>query len=293
LLINSLFERYYLDIDININDLLISSVRKSLDIYSQNLELSKNSFSEKNIHDFRVCIRRFLAVNSLIFQLTGNNDCVELKLMLKYQLKLFNPLRDNQVQFLKTYELVYNFPVLYKYLHFLLDREETLVSPLEEAISSFEINKIKDFVSKIIEDITEKIKSRDLGKKELINLAEARFNKVINKYKLVNPNDLRTIHKVRLAYKKFRYTMEILREIIKLTDEDLILMKSLQTTMGNIQDNAVYFRNFGDFSIMQNLEEKKAEEVKNHILQIRKLLIEEFLSNFGIIYEFQKKLIFE
>ncbi len=282
-----------MDIDININDLLISAVQKSFDIYSQNLELSKNAFSEKNIHDFRVCIRRFLAVNSLIFKLTNNKDCVELKLKLKYQLKLFNPLRDNQVQFLKTYELVYNFPILYKYLHFLLDREETLILPLQEAIISFELNGIKELIRKIIASTQENRQSKNLGKEELINLANARFEKVINKHNLVNSNDLRTIHKVRLAYKKFRYTMEILREIIGLTDEDLVLMKSLQTTMGNIQDNAVYFRNFSDFAISQNLEEKKAEEVKNYILHIRKLLIEEYFSNFGIIYEFQKKLIFE
>ena len=282
-----------MDIDFNINDLLISAVQKSFDIYSQNLELSKNAFSEKNIHDFRVCIRRFLAVNSLIFKLTNNKDCVELKLKLKYQLKLFNPLRDNQVQFLKTYELVYNFPILYKYLHFLLDREETLILPLQEAIISFELNGIKELIRKIIASTQENRQSKNLGKEELINLANARFDKVINKHNLVNANDLRTIHKVRLAYKKFRYTMEILREIIGLTDEDLVLMKSLQTTMGNIQDNAVYFRNFSDFAISQNLEEKKAEEVKNYILHIRKLLIEEYFSNFGIIYEFQKKLIFE
>jgi CHAD domain-containing protein len=71
--------------------------------------------------------------------------------------------------------------------------------------------------------------AREAGKEALARLHESRL--------AVDPMDLDTVHRMRIALKKFRYLLEALRPLFPVVGEhDLESLHKLQTTMGDLHD---------------------------------------------------------
>jgi CHAD domain-containing protein len=65
----------------------------------------------------------------------------------------------------------------------------------------------------------------------------AAFARAVDLRRSVKPTDTETIHKLRVAFKKFRYTVEALQPIlVGVTDAQFKAMNAYQVRMGNIQD---------------------------------------------------------
>jgi hypothetical protein len=69
------------------------------------------------------------------------------------------------------------------------------------------------------------------------------YRNVIALRKEIDPGNVETIHRLRVAFKKFRYTIEPLRGFMtEFPPESMRDIKSLQEALGSLQDTDVYLR---------------------------------------------------
>ena len=84
----------------------------------------------------------------------------------------------------------------------------------------------------------------------LVDATTEAFEMVMACYGRTGPRDLPTIHRVRLAFKKFRYMAEVLAKVVPgiLTDRQIRSMRSYQKRVGEIQDVEVLLARFKKFT---------------------------------------------
>ncbi len=268
--------------EINVTKFLTDSIQQSVEIYiNQSINIF-NQLSENNVHDFRVCIRRLLAQLSLINVINSLPDYMEFKSNLKSQVKFFNELRDIQIQILKTQSLVYQLPELYKYYHYLIDQEQNKVQQLKIDISTIDFQQTALNFKKIANYLPNKISVNDLK----IIISE-KMNLVIQRHKLADKTDLVAIHKTRLAFKKFRYSIEFLSPILNYETQKLLQLKAYQTRIGLIQDNVVYLNNLNQWQNQyKQINHNNYEIINSYLISERQSLIDNYFNNFDEIYSF-------
>ena len=86
-----------------------------------------------------------------------------------------------------------------------------------------------------------------------------------------------TFHKVRIAFKKFRYEAEHLSSILNFDDNYFIDLKILQTILGKIQDEIVFGNMMNMYIGLKKM--KLPAKIKSEHNRNLKSLIEEYLSN--------------
>ena len=227
---------------------LIDSISYSFNCYKENFNVCKKEFSEESVHDYRVSIRRLLSLINLINKIFPEIDSNRIKKVLKKQLKIMNPLRDNQVQILKIRNMAESYPILYLYYNNLVKQEEELIKSIVLIISKSEFIELEGNCIFLKNEIRKALLSKYSDFQSLISLATDLYYQVIELIKVANRSDLQTIHKVRLQFKKYRYTIETIQPIIDLKKPYLKKMKHFQTILGKIQDNKVLVTNLEEFT---------------------------------------------
>lgn len=223
--------------------LIINSLDNVLNYYNKNSLEVWNKFSEKSVHDLRVTIRRFLALLNVLNKDLTNGYIKLLRKQLKKELKLYNPLRDNQVQMIKIGKLSELFPILNNYLIYLSENELTILNSIKEKIDNKFAGEITESVFFLKIQLKQMIPKSGITKNHLINAAFNEYLSVLEMAKILNKNDLQSFHQLRIAFKKFRYTMEFLKPILNLSDNYYKKLKTFQDILGDIQDNRVLLEN--------------------------------------------------
>ncbi|MFH1051271.1 MAG: CHAD domain-containing protein [bacterium] len=277
------------DINIDYRELLQNSIDANLENYILKLNECNAKFCELAVHDVRVRIRRFLSLLSMIRFITNLHVTSEISMLLKDQFRIFDPLRDIQVQLLKVQHIVYNNPVLYEYYHHLLNCEEGYIPLLKHGLNDFDIL----FLEKLVKNLKFELNIFYSGKNTKIvrpqDIACQRFTQVITRFNLSKREDVRSIHKIRLSFKKFRYTMEIVQPITNMLPEVFKEMSDFQSLLGDIQDLTVFSRKIQEFAELQEKIPKiMFEPIADELLSEREVLINKFYSNFNKVYSLWK-----
>lgn len=235
------------------DDFIIVSLENALTKYIYNYHKIIEEFAPDPVHDFRVSIRRYKA---LIYMLRALFDVAyldELESLLKMQLKSFSKLRDTQVQILRLEKSVYRHPSLYTFLVFLRNKEQDYINKaksLTRTLDSSDVEGLTAFTSMELKSLM--TKNNVYIQNLLIPLANSLIN-VIDMINQVDKSNLNSIHSVRIAFKKFRYILEIQSEILSLTQDDFKTLKQFQDIMGLIQDNSVFTNNLQNFAKKQKI----------------------------------------
>lgn len=221
--------------------IILNSVDKVLFYYNKNFKEVKKKFSEKSVHDLRVTIRRFLAVLNVLDKEISSGYIEILKKKLKKELKLYNPLRDNQVQMIRIEKLTLTYPILINFYNFLIAKELEILEIIKAKLQNKSVEEINEavFFSKI--QLKQIVPKSEISKTVLIKRAFDEYQSVLERASLLDKNNLDSFHKLRLAFKNFRYTMEFLKPILNLTDTYFKQLKGFQDVLGEIQDNRVLF----------------------------------------------------
>ena len=277
------------NLNIDYRELLQNSIDKNLENYIIQLNLCNEKFSEIAVHDIRVRIRRFLTLLSMIRYITDIELTTEIMIKLREQLRAFNPLRDVQVQLLKVQQMVYTKPVLYRYYHYSISCEEEYVAFLKDRLKGFDVKSLMSLILNLKLEIDRFYKDYNHKIIRPQDIACQRFNAVIIRHKLANKDDAIGIHKIRLSFKKFRYTMEIIQPLTNMHSDIFQEMSDFQTLLGNIQDYTVYMKKLGEFSeIQEQVSKEMFKPVEEELLFEREKLINAFFSHFDKIYSFWK-----
>jgi CHAD domain-containing protein len=217
---------------------LLNSLDTRWKKYRSVLKRCRAEFSEEAVHDVRVAARRLLALFDLLRSVVPHARMQKIRRVLKNQLDDFDDLRDTQVLLADISEYIHDLPDLEVFREYLEKKEKKLLRDARKLVKSHKSGGLSGRVEKM-RAMTAELPGEGLAE-QLLEAADEAYARVIRLYQAVDAEQVATIHKLRIAFKRFRYMVEIihpLREDCPL--DNFKRMHAYQTMMGDIQDMEV------------------------------------------------------
>jgi CHAD domain-containing protein len=233
----------------NAQTLLLDSLNSRWDDYEAKLKTCRGEFSETAVHDFRVAERRLLAVLDLLHALIRDPEIQKIRRMLKDELDDLDDLRDIQALLAGISETIHVTPILRPFQKYLLHKEKLLLRVAHKEIKSLKIANLSKQIMNLGQTINE-ANQTDLDA-NLFPAVDEAYATVTQRYVMVDPRQPATIHRLRIAFKKFRYIIEAIYPMLQgFPAEHPYRMHEYQTAMGNIQDMEVALQELANFGIL-------------------------------------------
>jgi CHAD domain-containing protein len=209
--------------------------------------------------------------------------------LLKRHLDAFARLRDTQVQLVAVENLCLLFPSARPFYNSLIERERHFS---KEACR--EVKRIRPRpLAKLVKAGTAELKrqrqklSGKASAAVLFRTVNSAFDRVSRLRGKIDPRDTRTIHRTRIAFKKFRYMVELLgNELISLEDKRLDEMQHYQTMMGDVQDAEVLLRSLDKFIGRNQSHAASLLKFREELVRRRAWLIRVYLDAAGQLKDF-------
>lgn len=226
--------------------LLSEALDKRWENYRTEFKNCRNDFSEESVHDLRVATRRILALIKLLNSISPHPYLKKMAKAFKGQLDEFDDLRDTQVILSGLAEILPELPQLEVFEQHLHTREQELLEALRGKLNEFDITDISKWIRKTEESITAGTEE-DLASL-ILDAVDDAFLITRQRLGWVDLSRPATIHRVRVAFKAFRYMVEIVQPLLRdFPPGNLKQMNDYQTLMGNIQDTEVFAQTLADF----------------------------------------------
>ena len=195
---------------------LAESVRAARRRYRKRLGRCQDKFSENAVHELRIETRRILALLDLLDALHFADPLKKVRKTFKKRLAAFGDLRDTQVQLVLLKQLWKEFPEARPLKEHLVKCEKRLVSELSREINTIGSNRLNQELKKFEKSLNHSgdipARSRSKGLAQMV-LGGA-FRRVIIFRRRIRRNNPASIHRTRVAFKRFRYTAELLQSFL-------------------------------------------------------------------------------
>jgi CHAD domain-containing protein len=229
--------------DGDLSTLLVSALNERWRKYLKQLKRSQKKSSEKTIHDLRVATRRLISFLDIAMTVVQDDRLRKLRRSLKKRFDALSLLRDVQVQLLSIQEMLSAFPQLEAFRTVLMLREQRLRKLIDKQVKkrqSAAVAKVMRAARKKIQLQFEAPAMRSAGLTAITGAVGAAFARAVDLRRSVKPANTKSIHRLRVAFKRFRYMVEVLEPIlVGVNDAQFKAMNAYQTRMGNIQDTEV------------------------------------------------------
>jgi CHAD domain-containing protein len=259
-----------------VNRFLLAALDDRWKNYRLQLKRCRAEFSNEAVHDLRVASRRMLAFIRLMNSISPRSRLQKLKRSFKDQLDEFDELRDTQVILAEISETLKELPQLQEFQDHLQGVEKRLLKTLRKKLRVIDLFD----VSKRIRRLRESLKadaSDDLVLKTFRAVDEA-FLITKRRRDWVNPAQATSIHRVRIAFKTFRYTVEVTHPLLEdFPAENLKRMHDYQSLMGEIQDMEVILQALTDAPV--NVSSFDPEPVRRYYEGCHAEAISAYLEN--------------
>ncbi|MBX2990664.1 MAG: CHAD domain-containing protein [Bacteroidetes bacterium] len=223
-----------------IGTILIDSLEQRWRKYLNELRRCKRAFSEEAVHDVRVATRRLISTLLIIRIVYPDRNMRKIERRLKRLFDSMSPLRDAQVQLLSLQEKVMDYPELETLLTVLKVRERNLMDSISRRISTIDTISMGRSFRGLKEGLRRHFSRPMMGEicwNAVLGAALGRFNAAVWGKEHSIPSRPATIHRARIAFKKFRYTLEAIAPMLPAADKRMLkAMDEYQTRMGSIQD---------------------------------------------------------
>lgn len=263
----------------SLND-LARGLKKQSKRYRKQLRRCQNKFSEQAIHDSRVETRRLLSSVDLLGSLVSARHLEKAQQALKRHLDALDDLRDTQVQLVTVGKLLRVFPAARPFHTFLLTREKRFTRKTRKRVKQLQHRHLGRLIEACRDDVKAHLQDRPPQRagEVLLHSVDRAFTRTRQRWTHVRPEDARTIHRTRVAFKKFRYMVEALADFLPgVTDDHLAAMRHYQTMMGEIQDAEVLLRTLDKFLRKQEIKPEAARRFREELLRQRQWLIRVYL----------------
>lgn len=240
---------------------LFRSLNERWKKYLKQLRSCRKECTEESVHDLRVAIRRLLSTLDVLRPLFPDRRLTVVRRELKDLLDEFSPLRDVQVQMLLLVQFLAVYPSLQPLYTMLVLKERKLTKRLRKRIRRAAASRIPRHMAAVRGQLY--IALKDAGRvesktKALVATAAAAFARAVQLKEMIEPADTGTIHDLRLAFKKFRYSTEMLHPLFPwMTKEYSAAMNRYQVRMGDIHDIEVFAGTVNAFVLKKR---RKADE---------------------------------
>lgn len=222
---------------------LLDSIDQRWRTYLKELRRSKRTFSEDAIHDVRVATRRLISTLMIVELLIPDERVERLRRRLKRLFDACSPLRDTQVQLLALAPQVERHPELETLITVLKVRERNLIQAIGKKarrVATVRWSRTIRWVKQTLREQFSHPLMHEAARAVVYGAAARAFGTAVFFKERVVAAQPKTIHRARIAFKKFRYTMEALAPLLPgLGKEQLKAMDAYQTRMGVIQDAEV------------------------------------------------------
>jgi CHAD domain-containing protein len=269
---------------------LAAALQRQWKRYRRALKSCQQRFSEKSVHASRVESRRLLAQLELLGIFAPARLFKRARRALKRHHDTFDPLRDTHVQLalLETHSDA--FPETKALCDFLRRRERNCLKQAAHGIRNVKTGRLKKVIAKLVRQL--KASRRDgehqvRARKAIMRAVETAFARVVERRRHMDPGQVASIHRTRVAFKKFRYMVEALQPLFReISGERLRAMQAFQTVLGHLQDTDVFLTRMDKF-IHKDSKRAEALAVFRHwLLQRRTAQIQHCMDRADIIFDF-------
>ena len=273
--------------------LILDSLHERWRIFRAKLKRCQKKYSEEAVHDLRVATQRLISTLDLVASIDPQADVRKTRRNLKRQLDMFGPLRDVQVQLLCIEKLLPSFPELQAFYDFLVKRERQLKRRLGIELKRVKTGKMKRSIASAIRQVDALLDAPAMQQEKravAIQAIEIAFNRVVERKQAIVATDSASIHRMRVAFKKFRYMVESLAPLHGHTpSKQLKAMNAFQGSMGDIQDAEVLVTSVQTFARQLGMEsEASLAHALEELSRRRTDLIETFLGSVDTLFTFWK-----
>jgi CHAD domain-containing protein len=269
--------------------LLTGSLKKQWKRYRKALKRCQEDFTEAAVHASRVETRRLLSVLELMGPFLETGQLKKMRAVLKRHMDTFDALRDTQVQVLAVDNLLKRFPELTWFDKHLRRRESRLRRDTRAnlcRIKTRRLGKLIDASRAELEQWDQQNSTRPAAE-ILLGAVDTAFARTRALQEAIDPGDTATIHRTRVAFKRFRYMVETLAEELPLaTQARLKELHGYQTMMGEIQDAEVLGRAFREFLGKKQVEAPSAARIERELTRRRDRRLRFYLRRAGRLKKF-------
>lgn len=224
----------------DIASLVITSLDQRWRKYLKELRRCRNRCSEESVHDLRVATRRLISTLMIVGILLPDSRVQKLQRRLKRLFDAMSPLRDTQVQLLALEKKVGKVPELETLITILKLRERAQMRRIGKRVAKIDAASLGAMLRRIkkkLQTISASRLKKNVSLTAALGEAAEGFIAIAALRERLRISQPRTVHRMRVAFKKFRYKVEALQPFLrKVTARQLKAMDKFQTRMGAIQD---------------------------------------------------------
>ena len=208
--------------------------------FKRSFKRCRAKFSEDSVHQLRVESRRLQALLGLLGTLAGDEHIAPTHRRVKKVLARFAQLRDTQVLLLELEGKLQSFPEIKPFRDALRERERRLIRKAREGIRHVRLGKIKAGIAAADRDARRVLadqRREDRHRQAMLDIVEQTVTQVVFLREHCRADNVQTIHRLRIAFKRFRYMMELLQPVLPgVRRREVRRLRTVQDRLGAIQD---------------------------------------------------------
>jgi CHAD domain-containing protein len=267
----------------NAEMILLDAVNARWQKYRSELKTCRAEFSSEAVHDLRVAVRRLLAIFDMLRSVIRHPRIQKIRRELKDQMDQLDELRDVQVLLADISEFVREIPELTPFYEYSQKREGKLLRTARKQIKSLKTGSLSERVEKV-RDMVELLPQQNL-KENLLETVDDAYIRVMQYYAMIDVEKPATIHRLRIAFKKFRYMIEIIHPLLEgFPEVNFKKMHDYQGMMGNIQDMEASLQQLSDFADSKSAANH--EIIQDHYTERLKQSLFNYLDDKGELLTF-------
>ena len=229
-------------------NVLLLSLDERWQTYRLQFKTCRKEFSNEALHDLRVATRRLLAVLDIARTLAPRPHIQKIRRILKGQLDSLDDLRDVQVMLADSAKLLENQTAASALLLLLTEKEKRLLRTARKEIKNFKAGDLKKRMERVRAVVEKSVRAAGYEER-LLGAVDQAFGRANQLYGQMDAAQPATIHKLRIAFKKFRYMTEIVHPLLPEYPKTLLeYMREYQNRMGDIQDVTILINTIHDLT---------------------------------------------
>ena len=272
---------------------VLQHLRESLHVQwrrcRKRLKQCQRRFSEEAVHGTRVETRRLLATVELLRAFIDKGDLEKVRRALKRHLDTFDKLRDTQVQLGYVGRMTGTFPIARAFRTWLCRRETHFTREAARSVKDIKTRRLGRRIAGFEKEISRLRKRTSAARtfETALRAIDLSFARVAQLCRRVKASDTATIHRTRIAFKRFRYMIEALSPLLPtVTEEHHRAMRGYQSMMGDIQDVEVLVAAFDKFMRSQEIDRGSARPLCEELRRRRRWLIRVYMNAAGRLGQF-------
>lgn len=233
--------------------------------------------SESAVHESRIETRRMLAHLELLRRLIQPKRLEQVRRRLKHHLDALDALRDTHVQLGFLNSRLRRHSGANTFSQVLRQEEKSCLKAAKRRLGHLKVRRLKKVVRALEKDLRRAArdpKRMEQDRRRVVRAVDQAFGRTLARRQRIDPKDVATIHRTRVAFRKFRYMIEVLRPVLRqITPRRLAALRTCQRVMGELQDTDVFLARLEKFARKRPAQARALTPLHLRLQQIRQAQI--------------------